>query len=95
MPRIIYTRHALADLTSLRVILRQINPEAAQKAIAAIRAAIRQSCIHPERFRPVPDLPGFREIIIGFGHSGYVARFHHAPNGDIIVARIRHQLERA
>jgi plasmid stabilization system protein ParE len=34
-----------------------------------------------------------REAIIDFGSSGYIARFRHMPNGDITIARIRHQKE--
>ena len=35
----------------------------------------------------------YREIIIDFGGSGYVARFRYEPGGDIIIVRIKHQLE--
>jgi plasmid stabilization system protein ParE len=34
-----------------------------------------------------------REAIIDFGNSGYIARFRHLPNGEITIARIKHQRE--
>ena len=47
----------------------------------------------PERFRPVEGKMYHREAIIDFGSSGYIARFRHMPNGDITIARIKHQRE--
>ena len=47
----------------------------------------------PERFRPVEGRIYLREAIIDFGSSGYIARFGHLPNGDILIARIKHQKE--
>ncbi|MCX8518171.1 MAG: type II toxin-antitoxin system RelE/ParE family toxin [Rhodoferax sp.] len=44
---------------------------------------------HPKtRMPPI----GFREWIIDFGDSGYVARYHIAPNAVTILA-VRHQKE--
>ncbi len=34
-----------------------------------------------------------REAVIDFGNSGYIARFRHLLNGDITIARIKHQKE--
>ena len=95
MPQIIYAPKALEDLIRLRAFLQNKNPDAAKRAVAAIKLAIRGSAIYPERFRPVLDMPHYREILIGFGASGYVARFRHEPGGNIIIVRIKHQLEDA
>ncbi len=35
----------------------------------------------------------YREIIIDFGDSGYIARFRYETGGDIFIVRIKHQLE--
>ena len=35
----------------------------------------------------------YQEIIIDFGSSGYVIRFRYEQGSDIIIVRIRHQLE--
>jgi plasmid stabilization system protein ParE len=43
--------------------------------------------------RSVPDLaPDFRELVIDFGDSGYVARYHVSPDLAVVLA-IRHQRE--
>jgi len=49
--------------------------------------------VMPERFRPVQGRMYMREAIIDFGSSGYIARFRHLANGDIVIARIKHQKE--
>ena len=93
MPRIIYTQTALTDLIRLRDFLKSKSPEASKRAVLAIQGAIEKAAVFPDRFRPVPDLPHYREIIIDFGSSGYIARFRHEEGGDIYIVRIKHQLE--
>lgn len=93
MPRIIYTETAIADLVRLRDFLKTRSPEASKRAISAIRKAIENASFFPERFRPVPDLLHYREIIIDFGSSGYIVRFRYEQGGDIHIVRIKHQLE--
>lgn len=93
MPQIIYTPRALADLIRLRDFLKTKNLEASTRAVANIKLAIQKSAVQPERFSPVQDLIYYREIIIVFGSRGYVARFHHEPGSDIVIVRIKHQLE--
>ena len=73
MPRIIYTETAIADLVRLRDFLKTRSPEASKRAVSVIRKAIETAAAFPERFRPVPDLMHYREIIIDFGSSGYIA----------------------
>lgn len=93
MPRIIYTETAIADLVRLRDFLKTRSPEASKRAISAIRKEIENVSCFPERFRPVPDLMHYREIIIDFGSSGYIVRFRYEQDGDIYIVRIKHQLE--
>lgn len=48
----------------------------------------------PEIGRPLDDLPEFRELIIAFGDSGYVALYHHEIKTDSVdVLAFRHQKE--
>ena len=93
MPHVIYTPTAIADLVKLRDFLKTKNIDIARRAVSAIRADIEKATINPERFRPVTDLPHYREIIIDFGSSGYIARFRHEQGGDVLIVRIKHQLE--
>lgn len=95
MPHIIYTAHAVDDLVRLASFLKTRSPEVAKRAILLIKSEIEKARIHPERFRPVPDLPHYREIIIDFGAYGYVARFRQESGGDLHIVRIKHQREDA
>jgi plasmid stabilization system protein ParE len=93
MPRIIYTQTALADLVRLRDFLKSKSPEASKRAVSVIQKAIEKTAVFPDRFRPVPELTHYREIIIDFGGSGYIARFRYKEGEDIYIVRIKHQLE--
>lgn len=44
-------------------------------------------------FLATQDKDVAKRAIIDFGSSGYTARFRHLPNGDITIARIKHQKE--
>lgn len=93
MPRIIYTPTAISDVVRLAKFLSVKDMAVAKRAIATIRSAIEKAAILPDRFRPVPDLMHYREIIIDFGANGYIARFRYEQGGDIFIVRIKHQLE--
>lgn|SRR5574343_574733 len=93
MPSVKYSARAVADLQRLHAFLANQDPQVAQRAVSVIREALKKIAIHPERFRPVEGMLHQREAVIEFGHSGYIARFRHAPNGDVTIARIKHQRE--
>lgn len=93
MPQIIYTEQAQRDLSHLYDFLKKKDKSVALRAIKTIRAAINETQKMPDGFRPVADLPHFREVIIDFGASGYIARFRYEKGGDIYIVRIKHQLE--
>ena len=93
MPRIIYTLHAIADLVRLAKFLSTKDKAVAKRAISAIRIAVEKAANLPDRYRPVPDLMHYREIIIDFGDTGYIARFRYETGDDIFIVRIKHQLE--
>ena len=38
-------------------------------------------------------MPYHRELVIDFGSRGYIARYYYQPGGDILILRIKHQLE--
>ena len=47
---------------------------------------------HPGLGRPVEEMPQYRELLIEFGDSGYVALYRH--EGDqVTVLALRHQRE--
>lgn len=93
MPRISYSPIALQDLIRLGNFLKTKNPETAKRAVKTIRVAIEAIKNQPNRFRPVPEMVNFRVVIIDFGASGYIARYYKKSDDEIIIVRIKHQLE--
>jgi plasmid stabilization system protein ParE len=93
MPSIKYSARAIADLKRLHDFLATQDTDVARRAVSVIRVALEKIAVMPERFRPVEGKMYHREAIIDFGSSGYIARFRHLPNGDITIARIKHQKE--
>lgn len=69
------------------------SPEAAKRAIRAIRHGIKALGKHPEIGRPVEEmLPEFREWVIEFASGAYVALYHF--NGkEIVILAVRHGRE--
>jgi plasmid stabilization system protein ParE len=93
MPQVRYTPGAIRDLQGLRDFLRPKNPVAARRAAEAIMKAVQVLGLQPHIGRPVEDLPEeFREWMIDFGDSGYVARYRIDADAITILA-VRHQKE--
>ncbi|MDR1062519.1 MAG: type II toxin-antitoxin system RelE/ParE family toxin [Azoarcus sp.] len=93
MPSVKWSPVALRDVQRLYRFLASKNPDAAKRAVKAIRQGVqvleRQSGIG----RPIEDMPEqFREWLIDFGDSGYVARYRIDADGVIVLA-VRHQRE--
>lgn len=93
MQRLIWTPQALADVQRLYRFLASKNMDAARRAVQAIRQGVKVLTLQPGMGRPIEDLPvEFREWLIDFGDSGYVARYR--LDGDVIVVlAVRHQKE--
>ncbi len=93
MPRVIFSPAAIRDLERLRAFLRPRNPSAARRAGESIVSGVRALGAHPQMGRPIEDLPeAYREWLVDFGDSGYVARYRFEDDLVIILA-IRHQEE--
>lgn len=93
MPRLIWTPPALRDVQRLYRFLAPKNLDAAKRAVKAIRRAVQVLEQQPGLGRPVEDIPEeFREWIIDFGDSGYVARYRIGQDAVTILA-VRHQKE--
>jgi len=65
----------------------------AERALAAIRSGVATLKASPFTCRKAAQSPFLRELIIPFGHSGYVALFEIEGPGDVVVIAVRHQLE--
>lgn len=93
MPRLIWSPAALLDVQRLYRFLLPKNPDAAKRAVRAIRQGVRVLEQQPGMGRPIDDMPEeFREWIIDFGGSGYLARFRINQHVVVILA-VRHQKE--
>lgn len=92
MPQVKFAPAAVLDLKRLREFLRPKNPVAAKRAAAAIVKSVQVLGLQPHIGRTVEELPEeFREWLIEFGGSGYVARYRYDGGELVTVLAIRHQ----
>ena len=93
MPRLIWTPSALLDVQRLYRFLVVTNPDAARRAVKAIRQGVKVLEQQPRVGRPVEEMDNeYRDWIIDFGDSGYVARYRVGPQFVSVLA-VRHQKE--
>lgn len=93
MPRLIWSPAALRDVQRLYRFLEPKKPDAARRAVRALREGVRTLGLQASIGRPVEGLPeAFREWIIDFGDSGYVARYRIDADAIVVLA-VRHQKE--
>lgn len=77
----------------LRDFLQPKDADAARRAGEAIRQGVKMLGVYPRIGRMVDDLPGeYREWLIDFGDSGYVARYR-VDGENVTILAIRHQRE--
>jgi len=93
MPCLIWSPPALADVQRLYRFLAAKDNAVARRAIQVIRSGVTILAHQPEAGRPVSDMdPEFREWLIDFGSSGYLALYHFDGKTATILA-VRHQKE--
>ena len=92
--RVRYTREAKDDLERLYPFLLEQELPAAHRAKDAITRGMGFLKDFPFACRKVmPDNPFLREMLISFGHSGYVALFEIEDKTTVTILAIRHQRE--
>ena len=93
MSRLIWSPAALLDVQRLYRFLALKNIDAAKRAVTAMRQGVRVLGQQPGIGRPIDEMPDeFREWIIDFGDSGYVARYR--LDSDVVtILAMRHQQE--
>jgi plasmid stabilization system protein ParE len=93
MPRLIWSPPALRDVQRLYRFLAEKNIEAARRMVKSIREAVKVIAHQPGVGRPVEDMePEYREWLIDFGDSGYVALYRYDGQTAVLLA-VRHQRE--
>lgn len=93
MPQLIWSPQALLDVQRLYRFLAPKNQDAAKRAVTVIRQSVKVLSLQPGMGRPVEGMDDeFRDWIIDFGDSGYVARYR--PDAErVIILAVRHQKE--
>jgi plasmid stabilization system protein ParE len=97
MPRLIWSPKALLDVQRFYRFLALKNQDAAKRAVTAIRQGVIVLSLQPGMGRPVEEMDDeFRDWIIDFGESGYVARYRLDAGLDaenLIILAVRNQKE--
>ena len=93
MSCLIWSPAALLDVQRLYRFLALKNIDAAKRAVAAMRQGVGVLGQQPGIGRPIDEMPDeFREWIIDFWDSGYVARYR--LDSDVVtILAMRHQKE--
>ncbi len=65
----------------------------AERALNAITTAVDNLGRSPFIYRKAGQSPFLRELLIPFGHSGYVALFEIEDAATVTILAVRHQLE--
>lgn len=93
MPQLIWTPEALQGVQRCYRFLAPKNPEAAARAVRAIREGMQIVSAHPGVGRPADKMEAaFREWLIPFGDSGYVVLYRVDDDLAVVLA-VRHQRE--
>ena len=93
MPRLIWSSPALRDVQRFHRFLAEKSPDAARRAVKAIRDGVKVLAMQPGIGRPPEDMePEYREWPIDFGDNGYVALYRHDGDTAVMLA-VRHQRE--
>ncbi len=90
-----FTDQARADLLHLHGFLAEDSVDAAEEALETIDRALALLTEFPWSCRASTALHGaqFRELVISFGASGYVALFEIERGNVVTILAIRHQRE--
>ena len=98
--RIEFSEAAAADLERLFDFALQRELDSAtgdldipERALQAIKDGIAFLTSSPFACRKAGNSSLIRELIIPFGHAGYVALFEIVDSNTVIIGAIRHQLE--
>jgi plasmid stabilization system protein ParE len=93
MSRLIWSPLALLDVQRLYRFLAPKNPDAAKRAVQAIRQGVKVLEQQPGLGRLVHDMDdAFRDWIIDFGDAGYVVRYR-INHQHVVILAVRHQKE--
>ena len=97
--RVRWTPEALEDVLRLQdfwmesALARDGDLQQVERAMAAIEQGIAFLRTSPFSCRKADQGPFLRELIIPFGHAGFVALFEITDASNVVIAAVRHQRE--
>jgi plasmid stabilization system protein ParE len=83
----------LHDHLLARELARDGDLGLADEAVATIQGCFKMLERFPFTCRKAADSSFLRELVIDFGHTGYVALFEILSKDRVVIAAIRHQRE--
>ena len=93
MPRLKWSSQSLRDVARLHDFLARESQDAARRSVKAIRQGVKLLGKFPEMGRPVEELPTeFREWVIEFGSSAYIALYRY-DGKEVVILAVRHGRE--
>ena len=95
MSQVILSTNAVRNLDRLQDFLREKSPATSRRMAQAIKKTLKTLIDHPQIGHVIDEMPDdYREIVIKFGKSGYLARYRFDVDTDtVIILAIKHQLE--
>ena len=98
--RVVFSEAAALDLEQLFdfALQRELDSETGdldipQRALQAIKDSVAFLATSPFACRKAGSSSFVRELIIPFGHTGYVALFEIVDSNTVIIGAMRHQRE--
>lgn len=89
MPKVVWTRPALAALDRHRQFLAEIDPNLAVRAIQKIVEVAESLQTYPQRGAIIEQAPNMRKLIVMFGKVGFV--LHYALlNDEVVILQVYH-----
>jgi plasmid stabilization system protein ParE len=83
---------AILDLERLRDFVFPHSRAAANRAVTVIKSSVKTLSRHEYVGKPAEDLPGYYDMVIPFGLSGYVLRYR--VEGDtLFIVAVKHGKE--
>ena len=94
MPRLIWSPLALLDVQRIYRFLATKNIVAAKQAVKTIRESVKIIALQPGVGRPAENMEQeYREWLIDFGDSGYIALYRYDGYTTAVIVAVRHQKE--
>lgn len=92
MARVRWLERSKEDLERLYDFIAEHSSDAADKALRTLIKSGNSLSEFPEKGRPWPAEPGFRELSVPFASRGYVIRYRY-EDSEVVIVRIWHALE--